>query len=78
MVLKNHADRKIRENQSGKAYKIKENWVKMRTNGFNQGLSSKMCKFLIFPYRQFSKLPILYARINTVHTSECVPAFCRP
>ena len=32
------------------------------------GLSSKMCKFIFFPYRQFSELPVLYARINTVHT----------
>lgn len=28
MVLKNHADRKIRENQGGKAYKIKGKWGK--------------------------------------------------
>ncbi len=37
-------------------------------NRIKWGLSSKMCKFIFFPYRQFSELPVLYARINTVHT----------
>ncbi len=28
-----------------------------------------MYKFIYFLYRQFSKLPVLYARINTVHVT---------
>lgn len=47
---------------------MKNSEVELGTLSVDEGLSSKMCKFIFFPYRQFSELPVLYARINTVHT----------